>query len=160
MLALDARVELRSGGGGLRTLPLADFISGYRRTVLRPGEIVSAVVVPRTIGGRSSFMKLGARRYLVISIAMVAVNIEADRAGSVCDARIAIGSCSAVARRLPELEMALIGHPLRPALGDVATAAHLASLAPIDDVRATAAYRRDAGLNLLRRAILAAAAEA
>jgi len=69
------------------------------------GEILSQLFVPRRFENAVSiFLKLGARRYLVISIAMVAAVIQKDSAGRVADARVAVGSCSAVARRLPELE--------------------------------------------------------
>jgi CO/xanthine dehydrogenase FAD-binding subunit len=152
LLTLDAEVELTSGSGA-RRLPLARFITGNRKTERQANEILSAIIVPRTIDGPSSFVKLGARRYLVISIAMVAAVIERDGNGSVSQARIAVGSCSAVARRLPELEQQLRGAPCKPGLGDLVEARHLAPLSPIDDVRATAAYRRDAARTLVARAI-------
>lgn len=157
LLALDAMVELMSGAG-VRRLPLGDFITGYRRTARRPDELVTAILVPRTIErGRSVFLKLGARKYLVISIAMVAAIVETD-AGQVTQARIAVGACSAVAQRMPALEAALLGRPARAGLGDVAVADHVADLAPIDDVRATADYRRHAALALVRRALEAVVA--
>lgn len=152
LLALDAEVELASCAG-LRRLPLSQFITGYRRTILRPGEILASVVVPLTIDeGRSVFVKLGARRYLVISIAMVAVILSEDD-GRIADARIAVGACSPVALRLKGLEEDLIGRPLADDLPSLVTAAHLSALSPIDDARATAEYRRDAALTLVRRAI-------
>lgn len=152
LLALDAEVELVSRAG-MRRLPLAAFITGNRKTERRPDEILSAIIVPRTIDGPSAFLKLGARRYLVISIAMVAAVIERDDKGTVAQARIAVGSCSAVAQRLPELEQQLRGAPCKPGLGDVVQVKHLAALSPIDDVRATAEYRRDAARTLVARAI-------
>ncbi|HEY8566330.1 MAG TPA: xanthine dehydrogenase family protein subunit M [Beijerinckiaceae bacterium] len=153
LLILDAEVELASRAGTRRE-PLAQFIRGSRATTRRPDELVTAVIVPRTLdAGRSAFLKLGARRFLVISIAMVAALVEADERGRVRAARIAVGSCSAVARRLPELEAALVGHPVRPGLGSIAEERHCADLAPIDDLRATSAYRREAALHLVRRAL-------
>lgn len=152
LLALDAEVELMSRAG-TRRLPLAAFITGNRKTERRPEELVSAILVPRTIDGPSVFLKLGARRYLVISIAMVAAILEDDGQGRVAQVRIAVGSCSAVARRLPELEATLRGKPLRPGIGATVEASHLATLAPIDDIRATAAYRRDAARTLVARAL-------
>jgi CO/xanthine dehydrogenase FAD-binding subunit len=135
-------------------MSLADFIVGNRKTVRRPDEILANVIVPRTLDdARSVFLKLGARRYLVISIAMVAAVVQTDNAGRVAEARIAIGSCSAAARRLPALERALVGIPARIGLGTIAQAEHLAQLSPIDDVRATASYRNDAALTLVRRAL-------
>jgi CO/xanthine dehydrogenase FAD-binding subunit len=160
LLALDALVELASATG-MRRLPLSDFVTGYRRTARRPDELVTAILVPRTIeGGRAAFLKLGARKYLVISIAMVAAIVEADRDGRVAQARIAVGACSAVAQRLPALEADLVGRPARPGLGAAAEAEHLAHLSPIGDVRATAGYRRHAALSLVRRALDTAVAEA
>lgn len=158
LLALDAAVELQSAAG-LRVLPLGAFITGNRQTLRRPDELVTAILVPEALArGRSSFLKLGARRYLVISIAMIAATLVAGESGAIATARVAVGSCSAVAQRLPALEAALIGRPLAPGLGDAAAAAHLAALAPIDDLRASADYRRDAALVLLRRTLEACAA--
>ncbi len=114
--------------------------------------MVTAITIPKPApGARSSFLKLGARKYLVISIAMVAGVIEPAADGTLAGARLAIGSCSAVARRLPALEQALIGRPIDSRMADIATVEHLDVLSPIDDVRGTAAYRMDAALTLVRR---------
>jgi CO/xanthine dehydrogenase FAD-binding subunit len=157
LLALDAEVELVSKTG-TRRIRLGDFITGSRKTERRPGEILSQVLVPRTIeNAASTFLKLGARRYLVISIAMVAVVIQKDSVGCVREARVSVGSCSVVARRLTELERALVGAPVAVGLGALARAEHLKDLSPIGDVRATAAYRRDAALRLVQRALDACA---
>jgi CO/xanthine dehydrogenase FAD-binding subunit len=153
LLTLDAAVELTSPLGK-RQLPLSEFIVGNRKTRLRSSEILSCIQVPRTADNAiSSFLKLGARRYLVISIVMVAALIDKDSAGLVSKACIAVGSCSAVARRLPRLEEKLVGQPARPGLGSSLTPELLDSLAPISDVRATAEYRRDAAFSLVRRAL-------
>jgi CO/xanthine dehydrogenase FAD-binding subunit len=155
LLALDAEVELVSAAGS-RRVPLSDFIVGNRKTLRRPDEILSSVIVPRRLDdAASAFLKLGARRYLVISIAMVAaiVQVKPDGAGSVAEARIAVGSCSIVAKRLTALENALVGAPARLGLGTLVSPEHLAPLSPIDDVRATASYRNDAVLTLIRRAL-------
>jgi CO/xanthine dehydrogenase FAD-binding subunit len=153
LLALDAGVELVSAVG-TRRVSLADFIVGNRKTVRRPDEILANVIVPRTVDdAASAFLKLGARRYLVISIVMVAAVVKTDNAGRVTDARIAVGSCSAVARRLTLLERALVGVPARNGLGATTLAEHLAQLSPINDVRATATYRNDAALTLVGRVL-------
>jgi CO/xanthine dehydrogenase FAD-binding subunit len=150
LLALDADIEV-AGPSGHRRLPLGQFITGIRRTALAPGELVVAIHVPRPQHqARSAFTKLGARRYLVISIAMAAATLEiAD--GRVVAARIAVGACSPVARRLPALEVALVGAAPDSRLPDRVDAAHLAPLSPIDDMRASAAYRSDVVVTLLRR---------
>jgi CO/xanthine dehydrogenase FAD-binding subunit len=157
LLALDAEVELVSHAGA-RRLPLPAFIVGNRKTLRQPGEILSQVLVPRTIeNAASTFLKLGARRYLVISIVMVAAVIDKDATNRVREARVSVGSCSAVARRLKDLERVLIGAPVADGLGKLATAGHLKDLSPIGDVRATAAYRGDAALHLVQRALDACA---
>lgn len=149
-LALDAAVELASVRGR-RVLPVAEFVLGNRRTARQPDEILIAVHVPRpSRPGRGTFRKLGARRYLVISIVMVAAVAEFSPDGTIAAARIAVGAASEVAKRLPSLEARLIGRRPDPSL---VREEDLASLSPIDDVRATAAYRRDAALTLIRRAL-------
>jgi CO/xanthine dehydrogenase FAD-binding subunit len=150
LLALDAAVELASRGGR-RVLPLASFITGSRRTARAPGELLTAVLVPKPRHpARAGFAKLGARKYLVISIIMAAAVLEvAD--GRIAASRIAVGACSPVAQRLWDLEAALRGRRCVPGLGAAVEAGHLAALAPIDDVRGTAAYRLDAARTLIAR---------
>jgi CO/xanthine dehydrogenase FAD-binding subunit len=151
LLALDARVELASAAGQ-RIVPVTAFVTGNRRTARRPDELVTALVIPKPPrDARSTFLKLGARKYLVISIVMVGVVVETD-GDTITAARIAVGSCSAVAKRLPALEQRLVGRKLA-ALADHVAASDLAPLSPIDDVRGTAAYRSDAALTLVRRAL-------
>jgi N-methylhydantoinase B len=152
LLALDARVRLQRPDG-VRELALAEFLTGNRRTALAPDELLTHIVVPKqSPAARSVFLKLGARRYLVISIAMVAVTSVLDEGGRLADLRIALGACSAVARRLVELESRLGG--LTPAEAAQAVEARdVADLEPIDDIRASAAYRRHAALVLIRRAL-------
>jgi xanthine dehydrogenase small subunit len=149
LLVLDAKIELASRHGR-RLLPIAAFIDGYRHTLCGAHEIVTAIHVPKQGQAmRGHFLKLGARKYLVISIVMVAGAIETDARGSIGAARLAVGSCSPVPQRLTELEAALAGQPARTA-GDIVAPLHLAHLAPIDDIRGSAAYRRQAALVLTR----------
>ncbi len=153
LMILDAEVELTSASGTRRLL-LQDFLVGNRKTQRRPEEILSSVIVSLRFPDTASvFRKLGARHYLVISIVMVAAMVVDDGNGCVGAARICVGSCSATAQRLRQLEDDLVGRPLRSGLSSVVHDAHLSVLSPIDDVRATAAYRRDATLTLVRRAI-------
>lgn len=153
LLALDAEVELASSTG-TRRMPLEQFVTGNRKTAKALGEILSAIWIPRNLeNAASSFLKLGARRYLVISISMVAVVLQCDDAGRVADARVAVGSCSASAKRLRQLEADLVGRPLDSGIGSAVRVEHLSPLSPITDVRATAEYRRDASSTLVRRAL-------
>ncbi|HEX9557685.1 MAG TPA: FAD binding domain-containing protein [Reyranella sp.] len=153
LLTLDAEVEI-AGPAGRRLLPLRQFITGTRRTALAPGEIAVAIHVPRPRHpARGAFLKLGARRYLVISIAMAAAVLEIADA-KVASARVAIGACSPVSERLPELETALLGAPVDRHLADCVDASQLSPLSPIDDVRGSAFYRQDAVVTLLRRLLV------
>ncbi|UCI26447.1 FAD binding domain-containing protein [Mesorhizobium sp. B2-8-5] len=155
LLALEADVELRSATA-VRHLPLGEFILGNRRTALQPGEMVTAIRVPkRSAVGASAFVKLGARRYLVISIAMAAARLVVEN-GVVADAAIAVGSCSAVARRLAGVEAALRGQPVTSALADTVLSAPIDELSPIADVRGSAEYRQDAAREIVVRAVHAA----
>ena len=154
LLALDATVEL-SSLGAVRVLPLSEFILGPRKTAWRTDELLTAILIPKPrFEARSHFLKLGARRYLVISIAMASAVIEHE-GGIVRRARVALGSCSPVAMRLTSLEQALTGQPLNARLADIATFEHLSQLAPIDDVRASAGYRRDSALTVVKRTLAA-----
>lgn len=157
LLALEADVELASLQG-IRRLRLQEFLLGPRKTALRPGELMTAVILPATaLRGRSAFVKLGARSHLVISIAMAAARLTVED-GLVTGAAVAVGACSAVALRLPGVEAALAGAPVAEAVGRLHAADVLAALTPIDDVRATAPYRRQAAVELVRRAVAEALA--
>lgn len=156
LLVLDAEVELRSAAA-TRHLPLQEFILGNRRTALQAGEMVTAIRVPKlAAAGASAFVKLGARRYLVISIAMVAARLVADN-GTIAGATIAVGSCSAVARRLASVEAALLGLPADGGLAGAIQSAPMTELSPIADVRGSAEYRLDAVREIVARAVLTAA---
>ena len=172
LMALGAQVELASASAK-RRVALTDFVFGNRQTVRQPHELVTAVIVPKWrnggrsvghgsahngVGGttRSVFLKLGQRKYLVISIVMVAVVLAVDDSGRISMCGVAVGACSAAAQRLTGLEAKLTGKLARDAAGWV-TADDLQNLSPIDDVRGSAAYRVDAALTLVQQAIAAAA---
>ena len=152
LLTLGAIVKIGALGHD-REMPLADFITGNRKTDLKTGEMVTGIVIPASKAlGVSSFLKLGARKYLVISISMVAVNFSfEDR--EIVDAAIAVGSCSLVAQRLRSLEARLIGCDMKACI-DLPILDHdFDVLAPIDDVRSTKEYRMHASQELVCRAV-------
>jgi len=153
LLTLDANVELQSARG-TRVLPLQEFITGYRQTLRAPDEILTAVLVKQPADACcSSFVKLGARRYLVISILMAAAALERDSAGRIVHAAVAVGAASPVAMRLPDLERQLIGLPNGVAPSAVVRGKHMEPLSPIDDVRATASYRLEAAMAITAQAL-------
>jgi N-methylhydantoinase B len=153
LLTLDASVEIVSVRGR-RSVPMAEFITGNRKTVLAADELVTAVHVPTPDpAARATFLKLGARAYLVISIVSAATAVQVGDDGCIARARIAIGACSAVPQRLMQLEQDLTGAPAAEAIR-IVMAGHMAALHPIDDVRGSADYRRRAALVVTRRALM------
>ena len=153
LLILDALVEL-AGPAGTRQIPLAAFLTGPRKTACQKNEILTAILLSeQSLAGRSCFQKLGARAYLVISIAKVAVRIDLAPNGTIHSAALAVGACGPVATRLPELEATLIGLTPAQAASGMTPESLSPFLSPITDIRASAAYRLDAAAELLRRAI-------
>lgn len=155
LLVLEAVVELASVRG-TRSVPVGAFVTGNRRTLRAPDELVTAILIPDPGGARSTFRKLGSRAHLVISIASASASLTTDGVTGrniITAARIAVGACSEVAVRLAALEAALVGESVRPGLERTVAPVHLADLRPIDDIRGSAAYRREAAAVLVRRAI-------
>ncbi len=145
LLTLDASVVLASPRGE-RTVALADFFTGYRKTALRPDEIMREVVLPR--GGpeagltrRVDFLKVSKRRELDISIVAAAFRVDLDADGVVRAARLAYGGVAALPKRALVAETALVGRKLGDAADDVAAVLR-EEFQPIDDVRGGAEYRR------------------
>jgi CO/xanthine dehydrogenase FAD-binding subunit len=133
-------------------MPVGDLVLGNRKTALQPGEILAALDLPKPATDcRTSFLKLGARRYLVISIVAAALRVDIAE-GRIALARVAVGACSAAAKRLPALEAALVGRALSEAAGAVEPS-HFAPLSPIDDIRGSSGYRLDTVVTLVRRGL-------
>jgi len=137
LAAADARVELQSATGGTRQVPFTSFYTGYRQTVARPDELIVAFHVP-AIRGRQWFQKVGTRAAQAISKVVVA-----GVGGS--QPRVALGSVAPTVVRLTKTEAALAaGGPIADAQRVM-----LDEIAPIDDIRSTAEYRRQVAINLL-----------
>jgi xanthine dehydrogenase small subunit len=136
--AADAVVVLRSADR-TRRVPFTSFYTGYRTSVMSPDELIVAIEVPR-IRGRQWFRKVGTRAAQAISKIVVA-GIRGDRP------RVAFGSVAPIVVRAREVERVLA----ESSDIDAAAAALERDIAPIDDLRSTAAYRRRVSVNLLRR---------
>ncbi len=151
--ALDARLTLRSVRGS-RTVPIAEFYEGVRRTVLAPDEMVVDIAF-RPLGGLEAgvYLKIGLRQVLAIAVTNVTVVIARGENGVVTGARIALGSVAPTIIRAPEAEAALIGGALTD--DRIAEAAEQAAGAarPIDDVRGSAWFRQEEVRALVRRAL-------
>jgi len=148
LVALDAVVELASRQG-TRRMPLAELLVGPGRTALGAGEIILAVFVPPPPPGcLQHFEKVGRRDALAIAVASLAALIARDAAGRVTEARLAVGSLAPTVLRCREGEAFLLGRRLdRETLRALGQGIREV-ISPIDDVRATAAYRRQVAGNL------------
>ncbi|HMD60824.1 MAG TPA: xanthine dehydrogenase small subunit, partial [Opitutaceae bacterium] len=145
LLSLDAELVLASETGR-RTVPLSEFFTAYRKTLLEPGEIILEIVIPRFdpacgLTRRSDFLKVSKRRELDISIVAAAFSIDTDAAGIIRRARLAYGGVAATPVRARPAESALEGRRLGEAAAEAALIL-AGEFKPIDDVRGGAAYRR------------------
>ncbi|HEY2614276.1 MAG TPA: xanthine dehydrogenase molybdopterin binding subunit [Chthoniobacterales bacterium] len=153
LLALEAKVVLASAAGE-RELPLDEFFIAYRKTALRPGEILKAVVIARPdscVASRRKFYKVSKRREMDISTVAACFVVELDDAGMIARARLAYGGVAAMPVRARETERSLIGKRW-----SVATSAEVLPIlqkefTPISDVRGGAPYRHQLIANLLRK---------
>jgi xanthine dehydrogenase small subunit len=152
LLALDASVALASARGA-REVPLRDFFLGYRKTAAQPGEILTAVRIPRAQPAIQRFYKVSKRVLDDISTVAAAFAIDLTPDGRVAAARLAYGGIAATPVRATALEDALAGRPwtvetvasLRPVAAGVGT--------PIDDLRGSAGYRRAMIARLLEKCV-------
>jgi xanthine dehydrogenase molybdopterin binding subunit/xanthine dehydrogenase small subunit len=156
LLALDAGVELVSEQGE-RRVRLADFFVGYRKTSLKPGEVMRTVIIPRNQGKTDGlarfcqFYKVSRRREMDISTVSACFCVDLDSIGVVRKARVVYGGVAVTPSRVPAAEEVLTGkkwsaelvHGIRQLLLDAFT--------PITDVRGTAEYRHELIPELLEK---------
>ena len=154
LLAMDAELLIMSSKGK-RTVALKDFFKGPGKTVLKPGELISEISMPAP-KGKTVFLKLGKRKAMSLSVVNVAVCLDME--GKKCQgARIALGSVAPTPLRCTKAEALLLGKGVdKPLIAQCATEAMAASR-PIDDQRATAWYRMQAGTALVASALAQAA---
>ena len=150
LYVLGAVLELVSAGG-VRRLPVAEYITGPGMSSGGPGEVISKILIPSPDRfNLQHFEKVGRRKSLAIAVASLAaaIRLENDR---VAEARFAWGSVGPTVVCCPEAEAALVGRPLTEESLIVAAGHARETVRPIDDIRATAAYRRAVAGNLLLR---------
>lgn len=151
LYVFDARVEIQSDKQR-RRVPIRDFILGPGRIALCPGEIVTGVVIPLPPPGTlSTYEKVGKRKAMAIAVASLACLLVRDERGFVTWVKLAWGSVGPIVTTLPAVEKLLYGQRLSPELLRRAGTMVAASVAPLDDVRASGAYRRQVAGNLLLR---------
>ncbi len=150
LIALGARITLRHGAAE-RTLPLEDYFLDYGRQDRAPGEILTAIRVPRPADPlRMRCYKVSKRFDQDITAVLGAFDIAVED-GTVTAARIAFGGMAAIPKRARAVEAALIGRPWTPGTVAAALPAFAEDFAPLSDMRASAGYRMTVARNLLRR---------
>lgn len=152
LLVYDAALELVSAAG-TRRRAYQGFHTDYKKMDLRPGELIAAVVLPRVPSSprrRQVYRKVGTRRAQAISKICFAALDETDDAGAVREIRLAFGSVAPTVKRAEAAEAAVRGREKSDAAVAAAVEALATDLAPIDDIRSTAAYRLRVARNLLR----------
>ncbi len=154
LYAYDAQLTLRKKTGR-RTVGIAEFILGVRKTILEPGELITEIVLPRIAGRHlGSFIKIGQRQSLAISKTMIAVAATLHGGGAVKRIGIAIGAVAPTILRIEAAESLITGKKITAALAGEARKQALEAVRPIDDIRSTAEYRRHVSGVITERALL------
>jgi xanthine dehydrogenase small subunit len=150
LLALDAVVGL-AGPGGRRTVPVADFFSGYRKTAMRPGEVVTAVQIPKPLPQLTRFYKVAKRPLDDISTVSVAIGLDFDSVACVKRARFAFGGVAATPVRVAEAENATVGEPWNDAAVTRVQWLLDRVLKPLSDHRGSSEYRLEVSKGLVAK---------
>jgi carbon-monoxide dehydrogenase medium subunit len=151
LLVLGATLRLEAQGSA-RLVPIEQFFLGPRRTLLQPGEVLTEIIVPLRRDFTASFLRLGRRKALTLSIVNAAAGLAMDRQ-QVSEARIALGAVAPTPIRAYQAEQLLKGQKLTPQLFAEAAAVAATETSPISDLRASADYRRKISVVLVRRAL-------
>jgi xanthine dehydrogenase small subunit len=152
LLAADASI-LVGGQRGEREIPAAEFFTGYRETALGQDELILHVTIPLPKGRELRFRKVGTRRAQAISKVVMATAWRDDGPRGLADVRIALGSVAPTPIRATTTEAVLEGSLPIPEVADRAAESLAAEIAPIDDVRSTADYRRTVAARVLHRLV-------
>jgi xanthine dehydrogenase iron-sulfur cluster and FAD-binding subunit A len=163
LMAMGAEVVLVSSAGE-RVVPLESFYTGFRKTVLRPNELLREIRVPALQAHqRGIFLKLGLRRAQAISVIDLAIVLSFEHddpsTATITDARIALGCLAPTVVRAPTAERFLIGKTLSEAVNAEAGRLACDDAAPIDDLRGSASYRRTTLANLIADGLARIAAD-
>jgi CO/xanthine dehydrogenase FAD-binding subunit len=152
LLVLDAQVVLVSLAG-VRRLPLSGFLTGPGQTARRSGELLQSLYIPSLpAGAGAAFEKVGKRKALIISVVNAAALLIAE-SGRIQEARLALGAVAPTVVRCPSAESLLVGQVPDGSLFARAAELVQGAISPIDDLRASAAYRRLAAEGIARRAL-------
>lgn len=156
LIALDAIVTV-AGSGGKRQMPLADFFVGPRKTVLKPDELLVEIIIPKeNVGKPAHFLKFGLRKGQALALVNVAAALWVGDGNTFKAPRIALGAVAPKVIHAASAERYLEGKPITSEAMAEAGKLAVDDAKPINDFRASAAYRRDLIAVLTRRALEAA----
>ncbi len=150
LMALDARVHWM-GGNGSRSVPLESFFISYRRTLLEPGGLLTAIEIPKPLPSITRFYKVAKRRLDDISTVAAAMAMDRDSSGRIARVRFAFGGVAATPLRAFAAEEAILGKPWNEAAVQRAQAILDRTLEPISDHRGSAEYRREVAKSLVEK---------
>jgi xanthine dehydrogenase small subunit len=158
LMALDARVHIAGPGpstplgtGSRRTMELSSFFTGYRRTALRAGELLTTIEIPKPYPRLLRFYKVSKRRFDDISTLAAAISLELDPAGRVRRARFVYGGVAATPLRITEAEDVLSGQLWNEAAVERVQRVLDRTLTPLSDVRGSKDYRLEAAKSLVEK---------
>lgn len=135
LMAVDARVTVAHAARGRRTIPISNYFTGFRETALLVDELITAVRIPGD--WRTAWYKIGKRGSINISLVCCAIGLSPDG-----DVRIAYGCVAPTVIRAKDAEAIIAGDGFSDDAIEAATQAAMREVSPIDDHRASAAYRR------------------
>lgn len=153
LLVMNSRLSLESIEG-TREVSLEDYFLGSRKTILRPSELISKIVIDLDDSLNSTFYKIGKRNSLAISIVNLAATLEIDKEGKCKRAFIALGSVAAVPKRANNVEKYLINRELDSTTINEARKVLEMDISPISDIRADSEFRMLSAKNLLAKALI------
>jgi xanthine dehydrogenase small subunit len=150
LLALDTELRI-AGPSGMRSVPLRDFFTGYRRTALTAGEIIVAIRIPKPLPARLAFYKAAKRVMDDISTVAAAFALDTDADGRITYARAGYGGVAETPVLIAEFESAILGRIWNEQSVRAAQEAVAAALSPLSDHRGSAAYRLAVAQSLIEK---------
>ena len=150
LLALDAVVHA-AGPEGRRTIPLSSFFVGYRKTALRPGEILTTIEIPKPLPAFVRFYKVAKRRLDDISTVAAAMALDSENSGNIRRARFAFGGVAATPLQLVEAEAVVVGKPWNEAAVERVQNVLGRTLTPMSDHRGSKEYRLEVSKSLVEK---------
>ncbi len=159
LMALNAAIEVSylddADTIATNNVPIREFFTGFRQTVLQPGQLISAILVPKLADGeRGLWVKLGLRKAQAISVVHAGIVLELDEDGAVESVALAMGSIAPTVVMIDAIDH-VVGSQLEDTAISAAAQSVAASISPITDGRATADYRRNTVVTLIERSLRA-----